>query len=311
MRTGVALSLFIHLALLAFVIFGLPRFNKPFLAEQVVPVEFVILAELEVEETPVPEQDEPVPEPEEPPKPEPKPEPEPIPEPEPTLEPEPVPEPEPAPEPEPVPEPIPEPEPLKVEAPEPEIVENIEPEPEPEEVTKAAPPKPKARPKPPKRPEPKVVKKKEEPKPKEDALTSILKNVDKLKSAPKKTTSKGKATNKPTPTRASAGQVNDIRRLIQNKMKQCWIVDAGGLQADQLKVDVSVSLRLDGSVQNVRVVDQNRFNKDAYFRAAAEKARTAIIRCAPYKELPINFKNIYGDWQTLNITFDPASMFGQ
>lgn len=305
MRTGIAVSLLMHMALLAFVIFGLPRFNKPFLAEQVVPVEFVVLAELDLEKPPAPEQDTPEPEPEEIPEPEPKPEPKPAPEPEP--QPEPVPEPEPAPEPIPEPEPVPEPEPLKVEAPEPEIIENIEPEPE--EVKKALPPKPKSRPKPPKRPEPKpeVVQKEEEPKPKVDALTSILKNVDKLKSAPKKTTTKGKAPTTPTRQRASAAQINDIQRSLQQQMRQCWRVDAGALQAEEMIVEISVQMRQDGSVSGVQIVDQNRFNKDAYFRTAAENARRAVISCAPYK-LPVD---LYGDWQTVNMTFDPSKMFGQ
>ncbi|WP_179187867.1 hypothetical protein [Kiloniella majae] len=321
MRTGIAVSLLMHMALLAFVIFGLPRFNKPFLAEQVVPVEFVVLAELDLEKPPAPEQDIPEPEPEELPEPEPKPEPEPqpepTPEPEPQPEPEPEPQPEPAPEPEPTPEPIPdpipepepapEPEPLKVEAPEPELIENIEPEPE--EVKKALPPKPKARPKPPKRPEPKpeVVKKEEEPKPKVDALTSILKNVDKLKSAPKKTTTKGKAPTTPTRQRASAAQINDIQRSLQQQMKRCWRVDAGALQADEMIVEISMQMRQDGSINSVKIVDQNRFNKDAYFRTAAENARRAVISCAPYK-LPTD---LYSDWQTVNLKFDPSKMFGQ
>ncbi|KLN62625.1 hypothetical protein WH96_00765 [Kiloniella spongiae] len=311
-----------HMALLAFVIFGLPRFNKPFLAEQVVPVEFVVLAELDLEKPPAPEQDIPEPEPEELPKPEPKPEPEPQPEPtpepepqpepepipesEPQPQPEPIPEPEPAPEPIPEPEPVPEPEPLKVEAPEPEIIENIEPEPE--EVKKVVPPKPKARPKPPKRPEPKPeVVKKEEPKPKVDALTSILKNVDKLKSAQKKTTTKGKAPTTPTRQRASAAQINDIQRSLQQQMKRCWRVDAGALQADEMIVEISMQMRQDGSINSVKIVDQNRFNKDAYFRTAAENARRAVISCAPYK-LPTD---LYSDWQTLNLKFDPSKMFGQ
>ncbi|WP_174233667.1 hypothetical protein [Kiloniella sp. EL199] len=320
MRTGIAVSLLMHMALLAFVIFGLPRFNKPFLAEQVVPVEFVVLAELDLEKPPAPEQDvsepepeelpEPEPKPEPEPQPEPTPEPEPQPEPEPEPEPEPIPEPEPQPEPIPEPEPAPEPEPLKVEAPEPEIIENIEPEPE--EAKKALPPKPKARPKPPKRPEPKpeVVKKEDEPK--VDALASILKNVDKLKSAPKKTTTKGKAPTTPTRQRASAAQINSIQRLFVQYMKRCWSVDAGALQADEMVIEVSVNMRQDGSVANVQIVDPSgRFNKDAYYTAAAVKARAAILKCSPYKELPIQYKNVYADWQTVNLTFNPAEMFGQ
>ena len=209
-----------------------------------------------------------------------------------------APEPEPEPpaeeteaEPEPEPEPVPPPE--------------AKPEPEPEKLAKPPPPKPK------RRPNIKVAmpdknKTKEQPKP--DQLTSILRNVEKLRDQPNrrrepmaKAQIQGAAT-----LSASALEQNEMARAIQEQLRNCWRIDPGARGAEDIVVEIKVLLNQDGSVQRVDIVDVVRMVQDGFFRSAAENAKRAISRCSPFR-LPLRK---YDVWRQLTLRFDPRQMFG-
>lgn len=324
MHKGVILSSVLHGAVIAFLAFGLPSFVRP-VEDTLIAVEMVVVEE---DAAPAPKAAEPEPEPKarqpaekpEPPaaKPEPKPEPEAKPEPPPApappqvakVEPAAEPEPEPAPEPEPHVEPEPEPEPV------------AEPEPEPEPEPEVVPPKPRprpevARPKPPREPEPKKAEPKKQPEPapepkqEPDQLASILRNVEKMKSepapqaAPAQTSPKAPVPGEPT-RQASAFEQNDMVRAIQQKLRSCWRLDPGAPQAQDIVVEIRVSLARDGGVRRADIVDGTRMQRDAYFRSAAENARRAIIACSPFSLPPRK----YDVWRDITLRFNPREMFG-
>lgn len=310
------LSALLHIGVIAALVIGLPALRDPVVEFSSVPVEMVMLPE-ENTDAPVPEPEEapeplvneapeqaPEPQPEiaRAPTPEPAPAPAPAPEPEPAPVAEAAPVPEAAPEPEPEIAPEPEPEPVPVSEPEPE------PEPKPEPEVKAPPPKPKPKPRVQvaERPEPEEQKK-EEPK-QEDRLTSILRNVEKLKEKP----SAQPAQPAQAPVQAERPQISAVQRQqlensIQNQIKRCWRLDAGAYAAEDLVVEVTVNLAPDGSIMGPpRVIDSARMNRDAYFRSAAENAVRAILQCSPFK-LPVAQ---YAEWKQMNLTFNPREMFG-
>lgn len=290
MRTASLYSAILHGAVLAVLIFGLPSFVEP-LNQSIVPVDLVVL---DAAETAAPKKE---------PKPEPAPVPvaeEKAPEPEPPqqeakLEPEPAPEPEPEAEPEPEPEPAPPPPEAKA-------------EPEPKEEVKT-PPVPKRRPEikiaqpEPKKPEPKT----EPPKP--DRLTSILRNVEKLKDepspAPQEKAAKAPDAG-PARPQVSAVQQNEMIRAIQQQVSRCWRLDPGAREAADLIVEIRVQLNTDGSVRRADVIDVTRMVQDAYFRSAAENAKRAIDACSPFR-LPLRQ---YDVWRDLTLRFNPREMFG-
>ncbi len=290
MRDGAALSGIFHGVVIGVLVVGLPSFGDP-PTQTLIPIEMILLEE-EPEPEPEPEQmaEEVAPEPE-PPKQEAKAVPEPVaPEPEPEPEPEPpVEEAEPEPEPEPVP--LPEAKP--------------EPEPEPEKLAKPPPPKPK------RRPDIKVAmpdknKKQEQPKP--DQLTSILRNVEKLRDQPNrrrepmaKAQIQGAAT-----LSASALEQNAMVRSIQEQLRNCWRIDPGARGAEDLVIEIKVLLNQDGSVHTVEIVDVVRMVQDGFFRSAAENATRAINRCSPFRLPPRK----YEVWRQLTLRFDPREMFG-
>jgi outer membrane biosynthesis protein TonB len=310
MRRSLVLSALLHLAILALVIFGLPRWQEPVEIAPAIPVEIVALSE----KSAAPKA-EPKPEPVklEPPKPEtPPPAPTPPPVAEPLPEPEPVAEPEPAPEPEPQPQEVaalPEPEPVPLSEPEPEP----KPTPEPE-VKKPEPPKPIAKPKPP-APKPKQeAKKPEEKKPAEPQKPNFLKTVEKLKQTPQPVKAEPEPQPEPQPQPvAQPSSVedqlarNELSELIRRKVEGCWNVPAGAREAADLLVEIKVVLNRDGSVIRADIVDLGRASSDSFYRAAAESAVRAVKICSPFNELPANRYDI---WQSLTLRFNPKEMLG-
>jgi outer membrane biosynthesis protein TonB len=272
MRDGAALSGIFHGVVIGVLVVGLPTFVDP-PTQTVIPIEMILLEEEEQEPEPEQMAEEVVPEPE-PPKQEAKAVPEPV-----------------APEPEPEPEPVPPPE--------------AKPEPEPEKLAKPPPPKPKRRPKI-KVAMPDKNKKKEPPKP--DQLTSILRNVEKLRDQPKRRREPmAKAQIQGATTlSASALEQNEMVRAIQEQLRSCWRIDPGARGAEDIVIEIKVLLNQDGSVHTVEIVDVVRMIQDGFFRSAAENAKRAINRCSPFRLPPRK----YDVWRQLTLRFDPRQMFG-
>jgi outer membrane biosynthesis protein TonB len=277
MRQGAIYSALLHVSVLVVLLIGLPSMAPDALLAPPIPIEIVTFVE----------------------QPEPKPETEPEPEPEPVAElPPPAPKPEPIPEPEPEPEPIP----LAEAKPEPEP----EPEPPPKPEPKVEEPKAKIPPKPKMKPLQQVAekdKKKEEPP--EDRLTSILKNVEKLKDQAPTNNQLADASQARTSSASSIEQ-NAMVQAIQKQMARCWRIDAGARDAESLIVEIRVVLNPDATVRDAQIVDFERMFRDSYFRSAAENARRAILQCSPFR-LPANK---YEVWRDLTLRFDPSRMFG-
>lgn len=291
MRNGMIFSGLLHGTVLAVLIFGLPVFAEP-VPSDVIPVELVMLDEIAPKPEPAAKEPAPEPKPKEqearlaPPPPTP---PEPAPEPEPVAEPAPQPEPIAKPEPQPEPKPLPPPE------------AKSEPEPKPE----PAPPKPK------RRPDVKIAMPEKTPPPPEpapDQLTSILRNVEKLKVQPR---AQGDTVARAdqqgtTGQQGSAFERNALVHAIQEQLRNCWRLDPGARDARDLVIEIRVELNPDGSVRRSSVVDVIRMVQDGYFRSAAENAMRAIAKCSPFRLPP----NKYTIWRDLTLRFNPREMFG-
>jgi len=72
-----------------------------------------------------------------------------------------------------------------------------------------------------------------------------------------------------------------------------------------MAIDIRVCFNPDGMLQsNPEIVSRDRLS-DPFYRAAAESARRAVIRCAPYRLPNDKFVN-----QDITFHFDPKEMFG-
>lgn len=225
------------------------------------------------------------------------------------------------------PEPTPEPQP--VEANQPTPPDTAQPVPQPEGAAADAseeeplmagllpvpsPPRPRDTPAPEAKPAdptppPSAVRAEEEPEePVDDLLAGVLRNVDKnlkpsvTEPAQQAVRSNAEVTQSVDLTRKAAA----LGQMIRGQMQACWRIDPGARSAERLRVSVRVRLRNDGTLaappefQNV-----GQLTDSAYYRAAAESARRAILECQPFR-LP---QEDYDLWQDLILNFDPREMF--
>ena len=90
------------------------------------------------------------------------------------------------------------------------------------------------------------------------------------------------------------------------QMRRCWSPPAGAKQAENLVVQVRLSLTPSGAISAGPVVVNRRMLGDPFFRAAAESVLRAIRRCQPFA-MP---SEKYASWRNIELTFDPRTMLG-
>jgi hypothetical protein len=326
MRAAIILSLIAHIAVLQWVLNGLPSARPIEISTiEALPVDLVPIGEItdvakgselaeepelrEVAppwptETPSPVAPEPAPAP---------PPPEAVmapPEPEPIADPEPIPplemaQPEPEPveqaraEPPPEPEPVTEPPPP---APEPEPAPPPpppEPEPAPPPVEKAETP-PMPAPVPKSRPRPPTVVAQADP-PESELSDKIAALLDQQKPAPPQsqaTASLGSRTG-----RDGAAMTQTELNALAAKMRSCWSPPLGATGADELRTVVLIRLNRDGSLAGSPQIVSRPPGR--YATTAPESVVRAIGRCAPY-DLP---DDKYAEWREIEFDFYPVDMF--
>jgi len=283
-RTALLLSAAVHIGVAVVGIMGLPALTReaPEMPE-VVPVDFVVIAD-EARTT------------EPPPEPEPQPESEPEPEPEQQLA-----------QAEPTPSPAPEAVPLpteKPEAPAPEPAPESEAQPEPRariDVT------PRAKPRPPSRFD-------------AQRLAALIdRSIDESRPASPQTEENENATEEPEESpkeqrrRAALTDrfaTTTLRALIADRVQKCWYLPAGAKDVGDMQVTIRIDLRRDGRLaRQPRFVDTGKYSlaDDQFYRTFAESARRAVQNCEPYEDLPAAQYHI---WQSIEFTFDASRMLG-
>ena len=212
--------------------------------------------------------------------------------------------------------PIPKPEEPKppAEPPKEELKKPDPPKEEPKPKDPVPPPEPKKEEpkKEPKKPKPKKPKKpKEEPKeekPDENAFDNLLKDLTPVEKKPDPNDQKQDIED---PEEGQLSQLADqlsISELdaFRHQIEPCWNIPSGAKYAENLAVEVRVTMARDRTVKSTRVVDQGRYSRDSAFRAAADAAVRALRnpRCSPLKLPPEK----YEQWKTIVINFDPSNM---
>lgn len=216
------------------------------------------------------------------------------------------------------------PEPAKASAPEPVA----EPEPEKldavEEDAPELPAKEAIAPAPTKRPEPPKVEKKpeetkepekteaEDVKPEEnkDRFNSLLKNLAAGQEASQAEDADPDSRQAPMLTQPPpVGETMTVSELslLRRQLASCWNLLPGAKNADDIVVEVAVTMNADRTVQQARVLNTARVQSDPVYRAAADSALRALRHpnCSPL-ELP-TYK--YQQWKTMTLRFDPKEMF--
>lgn len=196
--------------------------------------------------------------------------------------------------------------------PEPEVAVVV-PEAKPKEPEKNPVAKPKRKPKPPRRVAKADSKAAEKPKKYKFDADRIAALVD--KTPREQTAQEPPDIERPRPKiTARTAQPLDGRPLtmsevdaLRAQIERCWIVQAGARYAEDLIVKIRVYLNPDGSLRREpQIVDDARLGTDPFFRAAAESALRAVLKCEPFK-MPVAK---YERWREIELTFDPREMLG-
>jgi outer membrane biosynthesis protein TonB len=290
MKRAALLSALLHFIILSLLIFGLPWLPRRTLdLPQPIAVAMVPVGELTTMTAPKPkpqEKKKPEKEKPKPPKPEEKPKPE-------QKEP---------PKPEPEPEVMPEPKPAPKEEPKPAV--------------KPAKKEPKPEPKAEKKPDKKIEKKKEKPK-KEKApekkdtqqdFLSVLKNLKKSSTSEDNAADASPADATESMNRGALSDTLTMSELdaLRRQIAGCWSIPAGIQQAEDLAVEIAVSVNPDMTVREAKIIDTRRLGGDPHFRVAAESALRAVLnpQCSPLKLPP----NKYQQWKEFTFVFNPKDM---
>lgn len=117
------------------------------------------------------------------------------------------------------------------------------------------------------------------------------------------------ASSKPASLGSESGQSNvqmsqSELDALRSQIARCWNPPIGAAGADDLNVRVKVSLTPGGDVDLAPQVLNSSGNPS--FNVAAESARRAVLRCAPYS-LPTAK---YEAWKEVIINFDPRELLG-
>ncbi len=93
---------------------------------------------------------------------------------------------------------------------------------------------------------------------------------------------------------------------LRSQLAGCWSVLAGSANAEDLRVEVRITINPDNSAGNAQILDMSRYNSNTFYRAAADSAMRALRnpRCTPLNLPPGKYSG-----QTMVIVFDPKDMF--
>jgi hypothetical protein len=176
--------------------------------------------------------------------------------------------------------------------------------PPPQEAKIEPPPAPILRPanlKPPKQPKP--------AQPTQD-FSSVLKNVEKMKTTSPDTQAPQPDTPPQPDTSAStlsAPQLTSSEvEAVKSQMVGCWFFDAGKRGVGDMTVDVHVTLAPDGTVKSVQADGGTRMAIDTLYRSFVEETVRAVWKCSPLR-VPLDK---YETWKELLLHFDPSGMVG-
>lgn len=248
-----------------------------------------------------------------------------------------MPESAPQPEPKPVEQPTPEPPQAQPEppaatateaTPEPEPKQEVAPDPVEEAIAAAEPdpnavqlpseaPRPEAKPKPPQAQTAKAPEKKETQKPAREAANKPKSedkefDADEVAALLNKEKASGGGAKRSTQTASLGGdRTTGGTKLTQSEMdalrgqvQRCWNIPAGAADAQNLRVSVQFKLDSSGALEGSPQIISGG-GSSGVERAAAEAARRAVSRCAPYT-LPADK---YDAWADVIVNFDPTEMF--
>ena len=105
------------------------------------------------------------------------------------------------------------------------------------------------------------------------------------------------------PNSESRSLPDEFITMFVDRIRGCWVIPPGGRESGY-KIRMELSLNPDGSLKKSPKLLNAK--KNSRFANLAESAIAAVTHCQNYDFLPID---LYDEWKTLTLSFDP-NMFG-
>lgn len=167
-----------------------------------------------------------------------------------------------------------------------------------------------------KKPTPKKEEPKKETKPQEPerGFDSLLKDLAKNKPTPPQPEQKqpDMGLNETTPVQGAQAPLGTKMTMseqdaLRAQLERCWNFPMGAKDAEDLNVEIFMVINPDRTLRDARIVDMARYNRDTFFRAAADSAMRAVRSplCSPFMVPP----DKYDVWKNTTVNFNPRDMF--
>ncbi|MFV9875191.1 MAG: hypothetical protein AB8U25_01375 [Rickettsiales endosymbiont of Dermacentor nuttalli] len=146
-------------------------------------------------------------------------------------------------------------------------------------------------------------------------LDSLLKTLD----IPANKKTKNAKTNKQSSSEKSQNSKSDkefdeLQPLslneeasIRSQLYKCWDIPIGIKDIAKMSVVLKINLTQDGTVQHVKIIEENKPSKVdmSSFRAFLESTVRAVHKCSPLQNLSIEK---YNAWREIELNFDPRDV---
>jgi len=129
----------------------------------------------------------------------------------------------------------------------------------------------------------------------------------------KKTVKELSSKKTPSPERLRTASMSmsekaNLIAAIHDQMEPCWIIPSGAKGAEKLIITLRFFLNPDGSLSKApKILDTINKRNNPFYVTAAESARRAVLKCAPFKNLPVEK---YAIWREITLNFDLKKALG-
>ncbi len=96
--------------------------------------------------------------------------------------------------------------------------------------------------------------------------------------------------------------------FISSKLRECWSINGGTQDLEEILVEVKAYINKDGTVRDVQILNHQNYPA---FQSVAESAKRAVHICSakgvdsPFYILSQKYAEHYGDWKEIYLRFSP------
>ena len=150
--------------------------------------------------------------------------------------------------------------------------------------------------------------------PTEKEIDALLKTLEKASEGNEAKSAKRAMSAKSEAKEESMGQYDESKALsiseeqaIRQQIERQWNVPSGVQDAGEILITLSIAIKMDGSVEQVKLVESKCPAEMGGCRAAIDSAIRAVWQASPLQNLS---SARYESWKAFQISFDPRDVLG-